>query len=1175
VVAGNTGVARIARIYRNDKGVFTDIGAAALTGVDVCSTAWGDYDTDGDLDLLLAGYTGAAYITRLYRNASGVFVDTGAGLIGVGDCSVAWGDYDNDGDLDILLAGWSGAYQTRVYRNDIGAFVDSGAGLPGARYASLAWGDFNNDGHLDLLLVGDTGVGRITKLYRNNGAIPNTPPTAPSSLAVESVSPAGAILTWTSATDAQTPWRELSYNLRIGTIPGGEDVKPAMADTASGLRRLPALGNVQQILRWLVRGLSPTGYYQVAVQAVDSAWAGGEWSDEITVRLADYPVVITRPVTNIGVNSALCGGEVTDEGASAVTSKGLVWHTTQGPTLTNYTGKSDLGPGGGSFEYKMTNLVAHQTYFVRAYAVNDKGVSYGEDQRFTTLAEWCTDIGAPLLGVKDGAALWGDFDNDGDLDILLVGNLAPTRLYRNDEGAFTNVAASFVAMNYASAAWGDYDNDGDLDLFLCGLAITVRTSKLYRNEGGGKFVEVSVVVPGVYLGSAAWGDYDNDGDLDLVLTGNTGAARITKIFRNDNGIFRDSEISLTGLSESSVAWGDYDGDRDVDILLAGYTGSAVAAKVYRVNCGDPNTPPQAPTGLVVEDLGSEIRLTWNAAADAETPTTGLSYNLRISTASGLDNIKPAMAAAINGYRRIPALGNTQMRTGWIVKGLPRGINYFWSVQAVDSAWIGGAWASERLIRLSSASMDWYADCARQDDEGSGWSWETAKKTIQAALSETRDGDRVWVAEGTYDLGGMPAPGSSLLNRVCVTNAVTVRSVAGPERTFVAGVPPDGTNDPVRCVYAGANALLAGFTLTAGRTAESGSVPWDTSGGGALLTDGVLSNCIIRLNTAHDDGGGATIWGGGRIELSWIEDNSVLTGRGGGVYLHNGGTVCGCLIAHNSASTGGGGAYLSGPNGTVENSTLVVNNADEGGGVFCSAGGTVLNGIIWDNSATTAGSNWVAKGGGTFAFCATRPITGLPGGQGCIEEDPRFKNHAEGNYRLRYGSPCIDSGSNLAAVISFDLDGTTRPLDGNDDGTATFDMGAYEYDLLTADSNGDGIPDWWYHRYSLDPNDPEVSNGNPDGDAYSTGQEYIADTDPTNAASFFSIESVSNAPVWTVWFRSSAQRPYRLLYTATLTNIQWFAVEGQSNVWGNGELLGLRDPEEAVTNRYYRVGISLP
>ena len=120
-----------------------------------------DYDNDGDLDILLTGYTDSARISRVYRNNAGSFTNIVAGLTGVGHSSGAWGDYDNDGDLDILLAGDTGSERiSRVYRNDGGSFVDIVAGLTGVAGSSTTWGDYDNDGDLDLYFSdeGPTGL---------------------------------------------------------------------------------------------------------------------------------------------------------------------------------------------------------------------------------------------------------------------------------------------------------------------------------------------------------------------------------------------------------------------------------------------------------------------------------------------------------------------------------------------------------------------------------------------------------------------------------------------------------------------------------------------------------------------------------------------------------------------------------------------------------------------------------------------------------------------------------------------------------------------------------------------------------------------------------------------------------------------------------------------------------
>jgi hypothetical protein len=78
----------------------------------------------------------------------------------------------------------------------------------------------------------------------------------------------------------------------------------------------------------------------------------------------------------------------------------------------------------------------------------------------------------------------------------------------------------------------------------------------------------SIVLPQVYNSSVAWGDYDNDGDLDILLTGNNGSEDVSQIYKNngDNTFTEQTQISLTGVSNSSATWEDYDNDSDLDIF---------------------------------------------------------------------------------------------------------------------------------------------------------------------------------------------------------------------------------------------------------------------------------------------------------------------------------------------------------------------------------------------------------------------------------------------------------------------------------------------------------------------------------------------------------------------------------------------------------------------------------
>ncbi len=114
----------------------------------------------------------------------------------------------------------------------------------------------------------------------------------------------------------------------------------------------------------------------------------------------------------------------------------------------------------------------------------------------------------------------------GSLDAPATVQLDSIRLVR-PVPSFSDIDAGLTGVDYSSADWGDYDNDGDLDILLTGTAAGLhRVSRVYRNNGG-TFTDIGALLPGVHWGSAAWGDYDNDGDLDILLTGDNGPRYIS------------------------------------------------------------------------------------------------------------------------------------------------------------------------------------------------------------------------------------------------------------------------------------------------------------------------------------------------------------------------------------------------------------------------------------------------------------------------------------------------------------------------------------------------------------------------------------------------------------------------------------------------------------------------
>jgi len=183
-----------------------------------------------------------------------------------------------------------------------------------------------------------------------------------------------------------------------------------------------------------------------------------------------------------------------------------------------------------------------------------------------------TDVTTGPLGGPPGnsaASAWGDYDNDGDLDLYVVRNNGPNQLIRNDGGGvFVDATSGPLgdAGNGGTVAWTDFDNDGNLDLYLSNAGMA---NRLFRNEGAGVFVDVTSGPLGDTGSgwSATWADYDNDGDPDLYLT-NYGS--LNHLYRNDGGgAFTDvTSGPLGGLGDSlGAAWGDYDNDGDFDLYV--------------------------------------------------------------------------------------------------------------------------------------------------------------------------------------------------------------------------------------------------------------------------------------------------------------------------------------------------------------------------------------------------------------------------------------------------------------------------------------------------------------------------------------------------------------------------------------------------------------------------------
>ena len=293
------------------------------------------------------------------------------------------------------------------------------------------------------------------------------------------------------------------------------------------------------------------------------------------------------------------------------------------------------------------------------------------------------------------------------------------------------------------------------------------------------------------------------------------------------------------------------------------------------------------------------------------------------------------------------------------------------------AWIIGLCLAGSL-RVAGGDT-FYVDAGAADDGGAGTNWDTAKKTIQAAVDLAGAGDQVLVTNGIYDAGGVvfnPLEGLvTLTNRVAVTNAITLLAAsADPADTLIVGVAHESSNGPaaIRCVYLADGAVLSGFTLTNGHTTTNGSIT-NTYGGGVFCrsTNALITNCIMADCSAQAYGGGASR---GTLRNCTLLRNQAILGGGGGAY---GGNVAGCNFISNTAFTtaaadaNGGGAASA----TLTDCLLQYNRADRFGGAYnCQ-----LRNCVIEFNVGTGRSGGIGGSGGWAESCIIRDNSGQYGG----------------------------------------------------------------------------------------------------------------------------------------------------------------------------------------------------
>jgi len=330
-------------------------------------------------------------------------------------------------------------------------------------------------------------------------------------------------------------------------------------------------------------------------------------------------------------------------------------------------------------------------------------------------------IDAVMPNLEAAVCCWVDYNNDGQLDIMVCGNTGGgivSQLFRNDHGSFTEVTITpepFTGLYGGQVKWADLDNDGDQDMAIAGMDLFVDGHFIfYRNDGDGQFTKFEYPEANLLSPYFDLADYNADGLTDVALIGTIagcGGPPVTMLLKNTGSfVFNTISTLIPGYKLGSVNWGDYNNDGFSDLLLTGLDAfDFPKTALYLNNLGDTslfitNTAPATPNNPSVTLEADKIILHWNRASDLQTPANGLSYNIRVGTQPDNHDILSPLASLTTGSRLVANPGNASSDTSYTIAGIPAG-TYFFSVQAIDNGFMAGAFSSPCAFTYTPLRID--------------------------------------------------------------------------------------------------------------------------------------------------------------------------------------------------------------------------------------------------------------------------------------------------------------------------------------------------------------------------------------------------------------------------------------------------------------------------------------
>ena len=422
-------------------------------------------------------------------------------------------------------------------------------------------------------------------------------------------------------------------------------------------------------------------------------------------------------------------------------------------------------------------------------------------------------------GVSGGNAEWADFDRDGDLDVLVAGTAVPgdpatssVRLFQNmGDPSLVEIGVDFVQAHPLRVLWGDSNLDGYPDILVGGTMSDGRsTVRIYENVGGSSFVEKEIftshAIP-LLVETLNWVDLGGDERLDITFLAGHPAATHFHVYHNDGlgGYVAANPVVVSdgsggdpvgiGILEGKMRFADADGDGDADLLFTGIRDFQLQAGLLINNTPYAGQRPPAPVtmeAVVDAEGGRAVTLTWGPGPpDDRTPAEGISYEIYLARATGEQ--VPATSLG-DGTRMVIRSGQILVPEYFSVT-LSRG-EYFWSVQAVDGAFLRSPYAEEKDFTISNAPPILIQLCVRGVCQASQNVLENSPAPTLVGTFGVLDMDRYDNHEFVFDDTVVPNDNAMFTirgNELWLNDEVDFEDSPGPFTVTVTATDPAGAS----------------------------------------------------------------------------------------------------------------------------------------------------------------------------------------------------------------------------------------------------------------------------------------------------------------------------------------------------------------------------------------------